>query len=108
ATVSGIRYTGEQVYTAVPINSQPMCRNIYTIDTTVIGHLETHPASLGVVFAQAFSQPGISADEVIANVKAKTASDPNLPKLTVDEREAVYEVPITLVAHANEISQTKP
>ena len=106
--VSGIRFTEKTMATAVAATVQPMCKTIYSIDTTVVGNLETHKDSLGIAFAETMKQPGISADNIIADVKRRTVNDPNLVKLSLEEKELAYEVPITLVAHAHEISATKP
>lgn len=106
--ISGIGFTGQPVYTKASTASQPICKTIYTVDKAVVGNLETNQGSLGIAFAEAMKQSGASAEDIIAAVKARTSSDANLAKLSPEEKEAVYEVPIMLVAHTYAISQTKP
>lgn len=86
----------------------PICRKVYTIDKTIEDNLETDDKSLGKYFAKAMEQPEFSADDMIANVKHQSSSDPDLLKLSAEEREVVYDAPITMVAHIADISKSKP
>ena len=109
-TVSGISILAESpaLNTGISIAATPICKTVYTLDKTVVGNLETNPGSLGIQFAETMKQPALSADDIIADVKRRTASDPNLLNLSNFEREIVYEAPITVVSHVSEISLLKP
>lgn len=87
---------------------KPICKTIYSVDTTIADNLEIATGALGVHFAEAVAQPAFNADAMIADIKYRTASDPNLATLTPDEKEIAYEIPIILIANAYEISSLKP
>lgn len=90
------------------VSLKPICKTIYTVDTTIADNLEKATGTLGVHFAEAVKQPAISADAMVAEIKYRTASDPNLETLTADEKEIAYEIPTILIANAYEISSLKP
>ena len=89
-------------------STSPICKTIYTVDTTISDNLEITNNALGLQFAEAVKTPNISGDDMIAQVKYRTASDPNLSKLNAEEREVVYDTPVSLVAYTYEISSLKP
>lgn len=108
---TGIRLNEEaEVFGMLERDKQavPICRTVYTIDKTIEDNLETNKDSLGIYFSHALQQLSFSADDMIASVKNQSASDPHLSKLTAEEREIVYEAPITMVAHIADISKSKP
>ncbi len=85
-----------------------LCKNLYVADTTITDNLEVADSSLGVAFAETYKKGIFSADEVIADMKSRTASDPNLLHISEEEREVVYDVPINMVSYVSEISRLKP
>ena len=105
-------FVGSESFTAtkkIPGAISPVfLKGVFLQDKTVSKNLEKSSDAIGNDLDKLVKKPGLSKNDIIAEVERSRGKDPALNDLTVEEKEVVVSTPIRMVAEINELAKFNP